>query len=66
VPRANIHQQHFSEQLTEVQRAAGDDKLAIFRQHASLQTKKLNDKEDELIKAKQEKLNLQKQLEEHV
>ncbi|ETW10174.1 hypothetical protein H310_00544 [Aphanomyces invadans] len=56
--------QNLTEQLNEAQRAAGDDKLAIFRQHANLQTKKLNDKLDELAAAKQEKQTLQRQLEE--
>ncbi|OQR98409.1 Intraflagellar Transport Protein 81 [Achlya hypogyna] len=56
--------QHFADQLTEVQKAAGDDKLAIFRQHANIQTKKLNDKIDEMTKAKHESAALQKQLEE--
>ncbi|KDO31490.1 hypothetical protein SPRG_04104 [Saprolegnia parasitica CBS 223.65] len=55
--------QHFSDQLNETQKAAGDDKLAIFRQHANIQTKKLNDKIDELTKVKQEKQSLQRQLE---
>ncbi|KAF0696267.1 Aste57867_12965 [Aphanomyces stellatus] len=56
--------QNLTEQLNDAQRAAGDDKLAIFRQHANLQTKKLNDKIDELTVAKQDKQQLQRQLEE--
>ncbi|OQS07614.1 Intraflagellar Transport Protein 81 [Thraustotheca clavata] len=56
--------QHFTDQLNDIQKAAGDDKLAIFRQHANIQTKKLNDKIDEMNKARQEKVALQKQLEE--
>ncbi|KAJ0394462.1 hypothetical protein P43SY_010320 [Pythium insidiosum] len=42
----------------------GDDKLAIFRQHANVQAKKLAEKEDELETLRGEKGKLQKQIEE--
>lgn len=54
---------HFHAQIAEAQKNAGDDKLAIFRQHASVQAKKLADKEDELDSMGAEKAKLQKQIE---
>lgn len=62
--RASIQQ--FQAQVAEAQRAnggGGDDKLAIFRQHASVQAKKLADKEDEAERLAQEKSAVQRQME---
>nr|CCA19459.1 Intraflagellar Transport Protein 81 putative [Albugo laibachii Nc14] len=49
--------------IFQAQKQSGDDKLAIFRQHASVQAKKLSEKEQQLGLLKQEKLKLMKQLE---
>lgn len=64
--RASIQQ--FQAQVAEAQRAngaanGGDDKLAIFRQHASVQAKKLADKEEEAERMQQEKVAVQRQME---
>ncbi|TMW55792.1 hypothetical protein Poli38472_010674 [Pythium oligandrum] len=50
-------------EATQKQNGGGDDKLAIFRQHANVQAKKLTEKEDELETLRQEKMTLQKQIE---
>lgn len=50
-------------QTADAQRAAGDDKLAIFRQHASVQAKKLADKEDEAERLRVDKQSLVRQTE---
>lgn len=59
--------QQYQAQVAEAQRAnganGGDDKLAIFRQHASVQAKKLSDKEEEAQRAQQDKTSLLKQIE---
>lgn len=55
--------QHFQAQIAEAQKTAGDDKLGIYRQHASVQVKKLAAKEDELEALRTEKVAMQKQLE---
>ncbi|TYZ60263.1 hypothetical protein PybrP1_008494 [[Pythium] brassicae (nom. inval.)] len=55
--------QHFQAQVAEAHKAAGDDKLGIYRQHASVQAKKLAAKEDELEGLRAEKAALLKQLE---
>jgi intraflagellar transport protein 81 len=56
--------QNLNAQIAEAQNKPGDDKLAIFRQHANIQAKKLAEKEEEVEELRQEKMNLQKQIEE--
>lgn len=46
--------EHFNNQITTAQRNSGDDKMAIFRQHATAQNKKLLDKEEELKAAERQ------------
>lgn len=55
--------QHFQAQIAEAHKSAGDDKLGIYRQHASVQVKKLAAKEDELEALRAEKLQMLKQIE---
>lgn len=55
--------QHFQAQVADAHKTAGDDKLGIYRQHASVQAKKLAAKEDELESLRAEKATLGKQLE---
>ncbi|DAZ95015.1 TPA: hypothetical protein N0F65_003641 [Lagenidium giganteum] len=56
--------QQFQAQIAEAQKNAGDDKLAIFRQHANVQAKKVSDKEEEIENLRSEKVKMQKQIEE--